>query len=62
LGRVFDSFFSTKNFAGFSEPTRTSNGLGLALCKKVIDAHTGSITVDSHPGRGSTFTILLPKK
>jgi signal transduction histidine kinase len=55
IGKVFDSFFTTKRKSG-------GNGLGLALCKKVIDAHNGSITVDSLPRQGTTFTITLPKK
>jgi two-component system NtrC family sensor kinase len=53
LKRVFDSFFTTK---------QSGTGLGLALCKKVVEHHNGTITVDSQPGVGATFTILLPKK
>ena len=59
MKKVFDSFFSTKDKHN-SEQSGT--GLGLALCKKVVDAHNGSITVDSQPGKGTTFTITLPKK
>jgi signal transduction histidine kinase len=55
IAKVFDSFFSTKRKSG-------GNGLGLALCKKVIDAHNGSISVDSLPNQGTTFTITLMKK
>jgi PAS domain S-box-containing protein len=35
-------------------------GIGLALCKKIIENHSGHIDVTSEPGRGTAFTILLP--
>lgn len=34
-------------------------GLGLAICRQIVSAHDGSITVKSAPGRGTTFTVLL---
>jgi len=36
------------------------SGLGLYLSKKIIDLHHGSITVSSVPGKGSTFTVIIP--
>jgi signal transduction histidine kinase len=38
------------------------NGLGLAICKAIVDAHGGSITVSSQVGAGSTFSVRLPLK
>lgn len=49
--RVFEAFFSTK---------RNGSGLGLPTSRKVIEAHGGSITLQSEPGRGTQVTIRLP--
>ena len=60
INNIFDSFFTTKTDR--SRPSRYSgSGLGLAFCKKIVDAHGGCISVESQPERGSTFTITLPK-
>jgi len=59
MKKVFDSFFSTKHKNG---KPGSGTGLGLALCKKVVEVHNGSISVDSQPGQGTAFTILLPQK
>jgi two-component system, NtrC family, sensor kinase len=53
LTRIFDPFFTTK-------ADGRGTGIGLAVCSQIIHAHGGSITVQSHPGEGSTFTIRLP--
>ncbi|MEM3056278.1 MAG: HAMP domain-containing sensor histidine kinase, partial [Candidatus Bathyarchaeia archaeon] len=37
-------------------------GLGLAYCKRTVEAHGGRITVDSRLGEGTTFTITIPKE
>jgi signal transduction histidine kinase len=40
--------------------TSSGMGLGLAIAKRLVQAHRGKIWVDSEPRRGSTFTVLLP--
>jgi two-component system, NtrC family, sensor histidine kinase HydH len=53
LPKIFRPFFSTKSKTGGS-------GLGLPTTKKIIDAHRGSIDVQSEAGKGTKFTIRLP--
>ena len=50
--RIFEPFYTTK---GRGKGT----GLGLAICRELAVALGGALTVDSHPGRGSTFTLRL---
>jgi len=59
LGKIFEPFFTTKT-SSESQPEITGSGLGLSFCKKVIDSHNGTITVESEPAKGSTFKIVLP--
>jgi len=59
LSRIFEPFYTTKN--GQSQSGCLGAGLGLAFCKKVIDGYNGIISVESKPGDGTTFTIILPK-
>jgi len=53
LERIFDPFFTTK-------PEGEGTGLGLSVSFGIITRHRGQISVDSKPGLGTTFTILLP--
>ena len=57
LDRVFDRFYRVKN-----EKTRfiTGTGLGLAIVKSIVEAHNGTVHVESKPDHGSTFYIFIP--
>jgi signal transduction histidine kinase len=60
LRNIFEPFFTTKAGKNLLSE-RSGAGLGLAFCKKIIDAHKGRISVESTVGEGSTFKITLPK-
>jgi len=51
--RVFEPFFTTK-------PEGQGTGLGLSVSYGIVERHGGTLSVDSTPGRGATFTITLP--
>ncbi len=52
LEKIFEPYFSTKE---------TGTGLGLAIVQKIIDVHNGEIAVESELGKGTIFTVKLPK-
>lgn len=58
LPRIFDKFYRVKSIE-----TRqiVGTGLGLSIVKSIVDAHLGSISVESEEGGGTTFTVVLPK-
>ncbi len=57
LGRIFEEF---EQVSDPTRPRQEGTGLGLALVKKLVEMHGGSIRVESTPGKGSTFTFTIP--
>ena len=55
MEQIFQPFFTTKFDV-------KGTGLGLSISQSIIKKHQGEIKVDSHPGEGATFTVLLPIK
>ena len=53
LGRIWSPFYTSK---------QTGTGLGLALSKKVVEAHGGAIEASSAPGAGTEFIVTLPRR
>jgi signal transduction histidine kinase len=54
LARVFEPFFTTK-------PVGESTGLGLSVANDIVEEHGGWIEAESEPGRGSRFSMFLPR-
>ncbi|NMM44475.1 response regulator [Rhodospirillaceae bacterium KN72] len=53
LQKVFEPFFTTKG-------SGRGTGFGLSTCRGIVEAMNGTILVDTKPGRGTTFTVLIP--
>jgi signal transduction histidine kinase len=53
MSRLYEPFFTTK---------QNGTGLGLAVTRRIIEEHNGTIQVESHAGKGTTFTVMLPMK
>jgi len=58
LRRIFEPFFTTKT--GPDETGLGGTGLGLSVCREIVEAHKGRLRAESHPGQGTTFTLRLP--
>jgi len=59
LPKIFDEFYRTPNAKSYKTE---GTGLGLAIVKEIVEVHHGRLKVQSELGKGSTFTVLLPRK
>lgn len=57
---IFDEFAQVQK--NLENRHREGTGLGLAIVKRIVDAHAGNVRVESAPGSGSTFTVILPTR
>ena len=57
-GKIFDEFYRVRNDFTSKVP---GTGLGLTLVRRLVEMHQGTVEVASEPGKGSTFTVRLPK-
>jgi len=62
LAHIFRPFFTTKTEKDRPAGSSSGSGVGLAFCRRIVDAHCGQLDVASQPGKGSVFTIRLPRK
>jgi signal transduction histidine kinase len=60
LKRIFEPFFTTKPPG--DESGLGGTGLGLPVCRDIIEAHQGRLRVESKPGQGATFTLRFPRE
>ena len=58
LRRIFEPFFTTKN--GPDSSGLGGTGLGLAVCRDIVESHRGRLRAESRAGQGTTFTLRLP--
>jgi signal transduction histidine kinase len=61
LKNIFRPFFTTKSGKDRPAGSSSGSGVGLAFCRRIVDAHGGEISEQSQVGQGSTFTIRLPR-
>jgi PAS domain S-box-containing protein len=65
-GIGFDPRYAERIFGAFQRlhgrDQYEGTGMGLAICRRIVDRHNGTITADSRPGEGAVFTVTLPVK
>jgi len=57
-GKIFEKFYRSQNVQSLNVP---GTGIGLALVKRIMESHQGQISLNSEPGKGSRFRLILPR-
>lgn len=60
ITRIFDRFYQSKNQSSYTVSGQSGTGIGLYLCKNIIELQDGVIYAKNNPNKGSSFRILLP--
>ncbi len=58
--KIFDAFYTTKPAQATEPGVPVGTGLGLFMCRQIIEKYSGRLEVESAPGKGTTFKIILP--
>ncbi|MOA50772.1 Alkaline phosphatase synthesis sensor protein PhoR [compost metagenome] len=57
---IFERYYQGSRSDGLAKKSGEGNGLGLSICKHIIEAHNGSISFKSAKGQGTVFSFTLP--
>ncbi len=60
LEKIFDRFYQSKHRAGYTGYGQSGTGIGLYLCRKIVELHDGQIYARNNRKRGATFRVLMP--
>lgn len=60
MTKIFDRFYQSKKNVPYPMSGQSGTGIGLYLCKSIVEQHGGTITARNNPGKGASFRLILP--